>query len=152
LADEPDVAPGYSGNAHIKIGFVITHDDLQPQIITEKLGIRPDVAWAKGDMRAPFPHPAKFSHWKIVGEPNESLGIEDHIEPLLHRIEAFADRLKLLPPSVFLKIDVAVYFEEDDSPPGLFLEPQLMARMAHLGLHFEVSTYNHMPGGRGSTQ
>jgi len=148
LAEEPDVEPGYSGNAHIKIIFMIHDFDFAPQVITEALGIKPDVTRVKGELSHDYPRPSKFNSWRIVGEPNGSLGIEDHIEQLLCRIEAVADRLKLLPPDLYKKIDVAVYFEEDDSTPGLFLEPQLMARMANLGLHFEVSTYNYMPNPR----
>ena len=152
MADEPDVEPGYSGNAHIKVLFIVNSDEFHPQFITDKLGINPDVAWAKGEQRHPHPRPAKFNRWELAGEPNGSLEIGGHVEALLKRIEVFEDRLKQLPSEMYLKIDIAVYLSSDHSPPGLYLEPSLMARMARLGLNFEVSTYTYMMMGDGPSE
>lgn len=82
----------------VKVGFIISGDSLNPNIVTERLNIVPDDAAQKGDERQNHlgqkltPHTEGF--WRIDTENKvHSKDINDHLRYLLERLLPHRDQL-----------------------------------------------------------
>jgi hypothetical protein len=82
----------------VKVGFIITGDTLNPNIVTERLNIAPDDSAQKGDERQNLlgqqltPHAEGF--WRIDTENNVySKDINDHLRYLLDRLLPHRDQI-----------------------------------------------------------
>lgn len=84
---------------------------------------------------------SKVKQWRLDAPPCASPMLEDHIEPLVSRLEGIAERLNRLPVGASREIDIAVCVTNPESIPGMYLECALIERIARLGLAVGLSIY-----------
>jgi hypothetical protein len=96
----PDYVDDYATCHRTYATLVIVHPDLEPDVVTEGLGIQPSRAHRRGDIRnplakRPFIHPR--GGWFLSSEGAvQSRDVRRHIDWLLDQVEPKGDVLKQL--------------------------------------------------------
>ena len=126
----------------INTSFLIVGFDMLPEELSQLLGTDPDETGLAGEVRHRSAGVGsvtlKDNYWEVRGPEVDSYMIEDHLRPLLAKVETFADRLAQLPETVLRRFDVAVTLHPGDSKPGLRLDVDLSRHLAALNAELEV--------------
>jgi hypothetical protein len=145
--------------------LLVTRTELDPGIISERLGLMPDRVKLRGQRDAgPRPIP-RFHMWQVnSGITNRDARLGDHLESLLTRLNGTADRLRALVDSGAASGVVQVFREfepgpedsgsaRDELPPGFeklggqhrFLgfavPPDLLRYVVDAGIAFDFDEY-----------
>jgi hypothetical protein len=135
------------------ISFMLSDENLDPDIITTNLGIPPDESWRKGDKRhlkGLIPEsipPHTFGRWSLNPHCSPYDDFEEQLDRLITRLEA-------LPPILKEYIEAfdggfLVGYSSGEVSIGFNLSPQIIQRMAALGLSIVFDIYPIEPeGGR----
>jgi hypothetical protein len=120
---------------------VILSDELLPDQITDRLGIRPSRAWLRGDLNVGGV-PLRHNGWELHSDIPATLPAEEHLENLLARLTPISAALASLQqdPEV---VSVALWLKRagDNWNPGLSLSPGQVEALATLRTGLEVDIY-----------
>jgi hypothetical protein len=129
----------------IQVSFKLYGFQCDPSEITDLLGMQPDRVLRAGEaLETPGTQGrviSKFNQWVLHAPISNSPMLEDHIEPLVTRLEPIAVELGQLPSDADREISIAVYITDTESIPGMHLERALIERIASLGLAIDLSIY-----------
>jgi hypothetical protein len=126
------------------ISLIISDENLEPDVITQALGVEPNEAWSKGDPIFPNAPPEhrrthEFGRWELDAPCSPYDTFEEQLEKLITRLEA-------LPP--ILKEYIATFdagllvgYSSGEVSIGFYLSPQIIQRMAALGLSIDFDIY-----------
>ena len=104
--------------------FVVSGPDLNPELITQMLGIEPD--------RAVVPSGDREGAWQINSTRGADESIEDHIWEILHRLVGVRRKLRELSKDLRLEFYCAI--EKDGGEIiHIVLPPRLMLFIGYLG-------------------
>ena len=122
--------------------FVIAGFAGEPGSITGALSITPDEVGRAGETRqlsgSQRQYTVPTSYWELHARKRRAVGLEECISELVTRMEPASNKLQALPSNVTKKVLVQVSLEPNGSAPGLLLAPELVARLAKLGVALEV--------------
>lgn len=124
------------------IAFRLTGDDLQPDIITQALGVTPHRAWAKGDVRSRTMKGNllfTFGCWSIVPQADRREGFEDQLRRLL-------DLLETLPPILHefatqYRAEISVGYSSGERNFGFSIDRETMERLCKLDVSLDFDIY-----------
>jgi hypothetical protein len=135
------------------ISFMLSDDNLDPDIITANLGVKPDKSWRRGDK----PYLNGFTQNEM---PRHTFGrwlLNPHCSPyedFEEQLDKLIKRLEVLPPILKEYIEAfdggfVVGYSSGEVSIGFNLSPQIIQRMAALGLSIVFDIYPIEPeGGR----
>lgn len=124
------------------IAFRLTGDDLQPDVITQALGVTPHRAWVRGDVRSKTTKGDllfTFGCWSIVPQADRREGFEVQLRRLLDLVEA-------LPPILYefatrYRAEISVGYSSGEHNFGFSIERETMERLCKLGVSLDFDIY-----------
>lgn len=127
------------------VEFTIYGDALTPAEITRVVGMKPDAALAKGEIRpdAIWKRPSATHRWKLFELGDSGSYVTDLVERMISRIRGVESGLKEV---VALGSDVllgAVIYASDDDPtgPSFVIELDAISFLSSIPAAFEVNIY-----------
>ena len=134
----PAYSLAYGTEPTTVLHFVLAGDDLNPHTLTQALGVQPDQAWAKGDLR-PSGRPRSAGRWGLTPHCARSEPFEVQLSHLLTRLEALPVML-----STFIQQyggTIIVGYSSAEANFGFSLERATIARLARLGVSLDFDLY-----------
>jgi len=126
------------------ISLVISDENLEPDIITQALGVEPDESWSKGDPILPDAPPERmrtheFGRWALDVPCSPYDNFEEQLDKLITRLEALSPILK----EYIVAFDggIRVGYSSGEVSIGFYLSSQIIQRMAALGLSIDFDIY-----------
>ena len=127
-------------STEIIVSLLITGHGMDPDALSEQLGVQPTEAWRKGDALPHTTMQRKEDGWCLSVGPFESIDIPECARILIEKVEPFRDRLKeildahrLDPP----ELSCVAYVEEENYPIVHF-DKDLVEILASLGAEIDV--------------
>lgn len=113
--------------------------DLDPDEVTERLGLNPTNSHKQGDVRGHGTWPQGY--WEITSQARVvSTDLALHIEWLLDQIEPVREEFISLISSG-IRADMFCFWESQTGNGGPSFKPKLMARLANLDLELGLDIY-----------
>lgn len=122
--------------------LVIYGFECPPEEITQILGTQPDEVWRKGDYRGERPaKPSRDSGWVLSSASSDQVRIESHIASVLEKLGS-SDRVRDLPAESKRYVSCEVMTLEGPSGPDITLSPDILRRLAEIGVELSIDSYN----------
>jgi hypothetical protein len=124
----------------------VVHADLDPEMITQSVGIAPDAAHKRGEMRLSksgkkYPYPRGI--WNVSTRGWSSRNLEAHIVRLLERVEPSADRIRnVLRTNPEYRFEIMCFWMSATGQGGPSLSPDTLSRIAALGATLDFDIYS----------
>lgn len=119
--------------------FKIANFEIDPQKITEKIGIEPSKYWKKGDLNPKNNLERKFNCWSLYSRLSLNAEMEDHIQDVLFQLDAQKDKVEAITQEYRATLELVGYFYEDY--PGFFLDQEVIKKMANYRLGLDCDFY-----------
>ncbi|GAB2885350.1 hypothetical protein GCM10027046_12220 [Uliginosibacterium flavum] len=116
--------------------FVSGHGN--PEVITERLGLRPSDSWSAGDI-GPRGRVRQSMSWRLDSGFDDTEPLDRHIDALLQILGTKAESLRQLWVEYDLTLQCVGYFPA--SGHGLHLNRDAIRKAAQLGLAFDLDFY-----------
>lgn len=133
--------------AQTHVSFRIIGDMLDPDIITARLGLVPDTAGRKGQVRAVNPRTGRKYYYRtgiwIISTAGklDSTSLERHLSYLLDILKPVKPELDRLLDEFSLRTDFFAFWVSRYGQGGPILSPEIMRRMADLPIPFGLDIY-----------
>jgi hypothetical protein len=116
----------------------ITGTNRPPEQISKAIGLTCDRSWRIGDKRENTVIVEKTNGWVLNSGLPKTASLEAHIEDLLKRLLAHADKLRLLSEDECTELSCVVYAA---SPPALNFDKTVIQRLSDLGVSLDIDLY-----------
>jgi hypothetical protein len=125
-----------------RASFRLFGDSLRPALATERLGITPAHAHAKGDLQPRNRNrPYRTGTWIIDSALPFDRPLDDHVSHLLDRLEPVTEQI-LEFESLGCRADFLCAFDfSENTGGGVSLEAETISRMAAIHAEFSLSIY-----------
>lgn len=121
----------------ISVYFILTGKDLNPEAITDKLGIAPTKTFRAGELIQPKASPRwRQNGWLLESKLHKSAELEEHIEFIFERLQPCWNILKELGQIYESAFDCAIYVYE--YVPALCWEKNIVKKVAELNARIDV--------------
>ena len=121
----------------ISVYFLLTGKELDPQTITDKLGIAPTKTFRAGELIQPKASPQwRQNGWLLESKLHKSAELEEHIEFILEKLQPGWNILKELGQIYEAAFDCVVYVYE--YVPALCWEKNIVKKVAELNARIDV--------------
>lgn len=118
--------------------FILAGDALDPDEITQAVGLSPDDAWSKGMLQG-GKYPKPTGQWRLYPGCSRDEPFETQLNLLLDRLEACAPVLRTYVERFNGVMSVGYSSGEDTI--GFFIDHTTMQRLARLGLQLWFDIY-----------
>lgn len=116
----------------------ITSASRTPEQISEATGLTCDRSWRIGEKRGKTTIVERSNGWVLNSTLPKSASLEAHIEELLGRLLARADKIRALSEHDTVELSCVVYAI---LPPALNFDKSVIQRLAQLGASLDVDLY-----------
>src|SRR5438552_16187438 len=116
----------------------ITSISRTPEQISEAAGLTCDRSWRIGDKRGKTIIVERTNGWVLNSGLAKSASLEAHIEELLERLIAHADKIRTLSEQESVELSCVVYAA---SPPALNFNKSVIRQLGQLGVSLDVDLY-----------
>jgi hypothetical protein len=120
------------------VSFRVMSEAMSPAEITARLGLEPDHAWNKGDIRSGTKISEVENGWELTSRTTGEAQLQHEVARLLDRIAPVANTLKELSGSCTIQISCVVYAE---TPPPLNFSADLVSRIATTRAALDIDLY-----------
>lgn len=129
-------------NTNIKVEFRILGDDFPPEIITEKLSIKPNEVWIKGDKIKNKDFHRKYSCWILSTGYEESLDINNQLKKIYNIIKIKKNKLRQLKKTYELdyQFDIIINIEKKEKP-AIYLDLDIIKFANDIEAEFDFDLY-----------
>ncbi len=127
----------------VKVTARFVGENVDPEIITSKLGIQPSEAHIKGELsRKRSKHAWSTGYWGIDSPCSSDQAFEKHIEYLLELLEPKLPILDhLREEGIFLSFYCGFFVNEQEGSIFVRLSPVLLERLGRIGASLDCWTY-----------
>ena len=119
--------------------FTIVGDDLNPEEITEALGITPTDSWKKGDLNPRNRYKRKFGRWSLYSRLVRSEELESHIADVLTQLDQNPDAFRKISEAYGGRLQLVGCFHSYF--PGLYYSPEIVQSLAQYRLEVDHDFY-----------
>jgi hypothetical protein len=123
------------------VTFILRGKNLNPEYITEALGITPTRSYKRGDQRTGekfWPH----GLWSFSSQNNiSSTDLSKHIEWILDRLEGSRSRLVDLLSENSFEAKLSCFWESQNGYGGIVISRHLLERITAMKLDFLIDIY-----------
>ncbi|NTW02500.1 MAG: DUF4279 domain-containing protein [Oscillochloris sp.] len=138
---------GYTEQPTAIVYLSLKGEDLVPEEISDALGVLPDKAWKKGDVKKPRRPVAKdinlpvytFGHWALNAPCSQHDEAEHQLEQLLTRLEELPGILKKYIET--FDSAIVVGYSTGEVIIGFYLPVSILRRLSSLGLAIVFDIY-----------
>ncbi len=134
-------------NPDLAIYLLITGYGDDPAPVTDLLGLTPTHVWRRGDAFCEdVPEARRLrSQWMLAsGLPAHEAGFGAHARALLEMLEPRAEAVQRAAQQWQVSLVVGSFFHHGD--PALYLDEDVLTRLAALGLEASFDQIEHRPG------
>lgn len=136
-----ETMPKNENTPRIYATFILRGKELDPQVVTEQLGIIPSRSFKRGDKRTEqkrWPH----GFWGLTSDERiHSTDLASHIEWVTNQLEPVRQRLLELMDVKNIDAEISCFWILPTSHDGLSLSSELLERIASLGLKLNLDIY-----------
>jgi hypothetical protein len=122
----------------IYVRLIFTSSIRDPAQIIQSIGLQYDKSWRKGDKRSNSMIVECDHGCEIDSKSPKGSSIEQHMENLLQRVEAFTEKLSSLPEDISIEMSCSVYADEI---PTLSLSRTLIKRISEINASLDIDLY-----------
>jgi hypothetical protein len=109
------------------------------EAITAHLGLSPSRIWSKDDPRVKGGTPLGTTKWVLDSDVGKDRAWNEHLAALLPILESRQSKIRDLPEGHEATLQCVAYFRSAN--PGFSLSPDIMSRVANLGLELDFDIY-----------
>ena len=127
------------------VSLVLRGEELDPQMITEMLGITPRRSFKRGDQRGRDNKDKKWSYgfWMFESAGQiESLNLKMHIIWLLEQLEPAKPNLLEISRNDAFDAKISCFWIMPSTNEVLTIDPELLSRIAALNIRIELDIYS----------
>jgi hypothetical protein len=129
-------------STNVMVTFNMYGDYLDPQVITDKLGIQPHEYWIKGEDIPGKSISRKKSCWRVSTGYQESLDINDQIDRIMEIFQGKSDKLNELMSALDLEILLSVVINiENNQKPAMYFNRQTIAFINQIKAEIDIDLY-----------
>lgn len=121
------------------VSILITDENSSPEEITRLTGLQPTNIWYKGQAIPKTGLLKKANGWQLKSTLPLQSPLADHVNYLLTMVEPFSNQLRIFTGKYFSLLACAIYF--DEHAPEVYLDPQVIAKLADLNLGLDIDLY-----------
>ena len=127
----------------VQATFRFVGDNVNPKMLTSRMGIQPSVAHAKGDTVEKHPDRTYLTgYWGLDSSVLSDQSLEEHLKHLLDALEPYASIIKeLRKDGFFPSFFCGIFIIEAGLGTFIKLEPTTLGRMADIGVPLELRVY-----------
>jgi hypothetical protein len=114
---------------------------IDPNEISERLGLVPTKTWRRGDVVREGQKPQADHHWVLKMAPRRSWDFNEPIEELLATVTPCAEELRELVRRDGVTAQLCLVGSLFDSSPGFNLSNDTLATLADLGVSVDMDLY-----------
>lgn len=134
---------GEENGPKIRAGFILVGHQVEPDRITQALGLQPSVTWREGEPRlAQGPLMNDTDGWAIRTDYEESLNLPSHVDRILDVVHPLSGQIRKLCSELKLEAElecvVRIARSERQSVPIMNFESNVINRMADLGADLDI--------------
>lgn len=130
----------------IKVRFILSSQDLRPEEVTERVGIKPTSSANKGDIIEGVKTPSPIGFWALERESEHSVYVDELIDEVVEHIlpkkEKFSEVIKQFGLNSILSIVLII---ENYVAPGLSLSKDNIKLLDYLSTGIDVDIYVNPP-------
>jgi hypothetical protein len=126
--------------SEVSISLNIIGEDLDPDSITEKIGIEPSSIWRKGELidpRAILRY--KENGWGMSSPLKNSNDLEDLTRSLLEKLSGCWDKLTEICSNYYTELSCVIYVS--DGVPAIHFEADILEKLNQLNAAIDVDLY-----------
>ncbi len=143
-ANQPKAVASYI-EAAVKVYLAISSDTLDPQTITQYIGIAPTKTRQKGEQVRPYlQRTYAENRWYYELQPEDAASPEDKIKRLLNYISPAANGFAQLGTACHVVLHI-VYKGYQSSMGGLHLNTEMARQIAIIGAAIDIDLYAYGP-------
>lgn len=114
-------------NTLIMAGFLIWGDNLNPELVTGRLGVKPTISYSKGDDWGPKGRKRPFNSWRLDTEKEESDDVNKQFLKLYDLLKGKEDTLNDLRREYNLEYQLGIVISiENDQKPAIYFDRWLI--------------------------
>jgi Domain of unknown function (DUF4279) len=121
--------------------LILRGKELDPQVVTDQLGIKPSKSFKRGDKRT---EQKKWHHgfWGLTSdEVIQSTDLADHIEWLMNQIEPVRQNLLKIMNEKDINAEISCLLILSTDHDELYLKPEILYKISSLGLQLNLDIY-----------
>lgn len=127
---------------HIKAELLITSFNVSPTLLTEKLGIEPTQAWAKGDDVIGKDLKRKDSLWLLSTVYQESLDVNESIALLMDILKPEKNALQEIKRLYDVKYTLEIMIKiRDEEAPAIYFNTNCIQFINDIGAEIDIDLY-----------
>ena len=127
----------------ILVRLHIVSNSLTCEELESQIGLSPSRFMRKGDLIPPTLLVHKSNVWELGSGLQETAPIQDQLEALFSRIKPVAERIAALSDVAEILVSCVIYCT---SQPDLYVEPELIRKIGHIGAGLDFDVYWTEPG------
>jgi hypothetical protein len=136
----------YESRPSLIVRFSLTDDNLQPDLLTETLGVLPEKAWSKGDAWKSSDN-SRFKprstrptgRWSLIPSCSKYDDLETQLGSLLSILEALPSQLH-----EYIKLyngEISIAYSTGENNFGFHFTPSILERLQKLGVAIDFDIY-----------
>lgn len=126
--------------SEIKVYFRIVGFPMSPEVLTDKLGLKPTDTWKKGDAGRIAKTTFKNNGWELSSGLNKSVDLKTHVGTLLDNITPFKKNFVKVcseyPPDL-----ICVVYSYGGDRPAIVFERDIIKELTELNASIDVDLY-----------
>jgi hypothetical protein len=123
--------------------LVITGKELDPEEITDILGINPHRRHKKHEKKKDGVREFSMGSWVYSSEKDiESFDVIDHVDWLVDQLLPIKNKLKLVQKMGNINIVISIFWIMSSTNEALSFSPKLLNRMSNIGIEFEFDIFS----------
>ncbi|WP_068786948.1 DUF4279 domain-containing protein [Paenibacillus phocaensis] len=128
--------------SNVMVEFIITGDELNPNLVTKKLGMNPHKYWVKGEAIQGKSITKKDSCWIISTGYEESLDINEQLDKVIEQISSKTQALKEIKAMNNLDFLFAIIVNvENNEKPSMYFNSKFIEFANDIKSEFYIDLY-----------
>ena len=125
----------------VRVAFTLTGLGIDPDVITEGIGLRPTKTWRLGEKNQNTKVRRKYDGWSIVMKRHRSADLGQEIRRLLEPILPHANAIRKTCEEYDLEAEVGCAVYVSDETPAMYLDSDIIKLLADLNAEFDIDLY-----------
>jgi hypothetical protein len=125
----------------ISIRLELRSDRVDPDQITEALGLQPSQTWRRGDAWGRRTHPRPENGWVLATPYRATWDVDEPLRQLLEWIEPSRASLAELTDGGSVEGRLSIVGYQRDRGPSIYLDSETVRAIAQLGIDLNVDFY-----------
>jgi hypothetical protein len=126
----------------IKVRFTLTGMNIDPDEISQAIGLAPTKTWRRGEQRASSALCWEHDGWTLSTSEEVTLDLETEVQKLLQYLKGHTKQINRASKQLKLEAEIgcSIYIE-DDQAPRIHLNRETLKAVNELGADIDIDIY-----------